>query len=124
VPEVGRRKATKRAKRGYQMRAFAHRVSYAQNVGPIPDGLIVRHKCDNPPCVNPDHLELGTRTDNQRDMAERGRGRGPADTCRRGHDLTDPRNVRWSADSSLKGGKRRRCIVCEYERGERKTPPQ
>ncbi len=103
-----------------QRRALAHRVSYIQNVGHIPEGLVVRHKCDNPPCVNPDHLELGTRADNQRDMQERNRGRGPALTCKRGHDLTDERNVRW-CKADLKGGKRRRCKVCELERGERKT---
>lgn len=48
-------------------------VSYETFVGKIPDGLIIRHKCDNPPCFNPDHLETGTQKQNRQDAFERGR---------------------------------------------------
>lgn len=51
---------------------FVHRASYIQNVGPIPDGLVVRHKCDNKACFNPAHLEVGTHYDNACDAVERG----------------------------------------------------
>lgn len=51
----------------------AHRASYSAFVGEIPEGMWVLHKCDNPKCCNPDHLYIGGRKRNVKDMVERGR---------------------------------------------------
>jgi hypothetical protein len=56
---------------------LAHRVAYDLCVGDIPDGMKVLHTCDNPPCINPEHLRLGTALDNSSDMVSRGRTNGP-----------------------------------------------
>jgi len=68
-------------KKGYghigfnQSQVLAHRLAYTAWVGPIPEGEIVRHfVCDNPPCINPDHLRAGTVADNNRDRDLKGRG--------------------------------------------------
>lgn len=52
----------------------AHRLAYMRWVGEIPAGMFVCHHCDNPPCINPDHLFIGTNRDNHNDMTKKGRG--------------------------------------------------
>lgn len=70
------------AKCGYGQRrhegrvTYVHRIAYCERHGITLDsiaGQVVRHRCDNPVCINPEHLVLGTRTDNARDRVERGR---------------------------------------------------
>ena len=53
---------------------LAHRISYELYVGKIPDGLCCLHRCDNPACVRPDHLFLGTQDENVYDRDVKGRG--------------------------------------------------
>lgn len=52
---------------------FVHRWAWAQTYGPIPEGMILRHRCDNPPCYRLDHLVLCSRRENTDDMVQKGR---------------------------------------------------
>jgi hypothetical protein len=54
----------------------SHRVAYELTKGPIPEGMMVLHTCDNTLCCNPEHLYAGTQADNMRDVRERGRRKG------------------------------------------------
>ena len=58
---------------GERKQVYAHRLAWLIHRGPIPDGKEVCHDCDTPRCVNPDHLFVGTRRDNQQDMKAKGR---------------------------------------------------
>ena len=76
----------------------AHRVAYEVWVGPIPEGMVVRHKkCDNHICINPKHLRVGTQADNMDDKMSQGRHVGG------GQRLTpdDVRHIRQGYDSGL-----------------------
>lgn len=89
---------------------FAHRAAWMLAHGPIPDGMVVCHHCDNPPCCNVEHLFLGTPTDNIRDMIAKGRGVSQVKThCKHGHEFN-------SANSFIDTRGHRCCRICRRER--------
>ena len=96
---------------------LAHRYFYTHYVSEIPKGLLVLHSCDNPPCVLPSHLRVGTHTDNMKDMGERNKtrtyGSPRANHCKRGHERT-PENI-WTGTSGQP-----KCRVCRKENRIRK----
>lgn len=72
---------------------LAHRAAFSVANGPIPEGVMVCHTCDNPACCNPAHLWIGSNQDNQRDSSTKGRQRGQDQThCKHGHEFT-PENT-------------------------------
>lgn len=93
----------------------AHRYSWRLAFGPIPDGVLVLHKCNNRACVNPAHLYLGTERDNALDAVRAGTMTNPwrgRQTCSKGHAYT-PENTRIRQ----RGGHAwRLCVTCERAR--------
>ena len=80
---------------------YAHRFVYQLHYGKKPGKKLVLHSCDNPPCVNPEHLRLGTNDENMAEMGAKGRSRCSKKThCVKGHPLAgsnlyvDPRGYR------------------------------
>lgn len=90
------------------VKVYAHRFAYEGFNGPLAPGELVRHRCDNPPCVRGVHLLSGSHADNTADMIERGRQRFTARKthCIRGHAFTP--------ENTMKGkGGAQRCRECE-----------
>lgn len=102
---------------GAPQKVLAHRHAYTLAVGVIPDGLLVCHKCDNPSCINPDHLYCGTPQDNMNDKVRRGRGVNQNSLrthCRKGHPLVDGNLY------ARTGTNWRRCRTCHAEYSRRR----
>lgn len=72
----------------------AHRYMYAKHKGAIPSGMLVLHRCDNPSCVNPDHLWLGTQRDNIIDRNQKARDNTPKGSANPAAKLNE-RKVGW-----------------------------
>lgn len=70
---------------GVAGRKLAHRQSWEDHHGPIPEGMSVLHKCDVRSCINPDHMFLGTQQDNLADMRRKGRGVVPQSPAGEAH---------------------------------------
>jgi hypothetical protein len=62
-----------RGENGEKMLGYMHKFIYEECFGSVPDGLVVRHGCDNPSCINPQHLDIGTPLQNSADMVVRHR---------------------------------------------------
>lgn len=91
----------------------AHRVMWELVYGPIPAGLFVLHHCDNPACVRPDHLFLGTIADNARDMRQKGRhpGKPGITACPRGHPYAPGNLIKRKNRPN-----HRECLTCHRDR--------
>lgn len=99
----------------------AHRFAFELTSGAaVPDGFYVCHRCDNPTCVRPDHLFLGTPKDNVDDMIAKGRqrltGRPKAKPthCKRGHEYTPENTGYWGPNQH------RHCRTCNAESAQRR----
>jgi hypothetical protein len=100
----------------------AHRLAAEMKHGPIPEGMVVCHRCDNPPCVRPDHLWIGTRSENQTDMWLKGRGRtdtSRSPVCRSGHPMTPENTYHRLRKRKTRTSRERECRRCAIERAAR-----
>lgn len=95
---------------------LAHRLSWEAHNGPITNGLHVCHHCDNPPCVNPAHLFLGTCLDNMRDRDAKGRGYDRRGTKNGRAKLTPERVVELR--HRFAAGEKRRNLMNEFGIGQ------
>lgn len=80
---------------------LTHRIAYALFIGPIPRGLNVLHKCDNPPCCNPAHLFLGTQAENMVDKVKKGRSSKGARNGAAKLDATQVREIKRLLQGSI-----------------------
>jgi len=94
----GKLSAPEKRRAGHE---YAHRWAWEKFNGPIPKGMYILHRCDNPPCINPLHLRLGTHRDNMHDMLAKGRQNHQKMTC-----------CRKCGSALYHNGRQRKCRAC------------
>ncbi len=105
-----------------QKKWSAHRLSYFLANGEIPESSVVMHSCDNPACINPAHLGIGTIKDNVIDMERKGRARKSVGSAHGQSKLeeADVRLIRSSPESGASLARRlgvSKVLVCQIRRG-------
>ena len=96
----------------------AHRLMWMQTYGPIPRGYVVMHLCDNPKCINIEHLRLGTQSDNMFDKVAKGRTHNTrGQSCTHGHP--------WVSDNIyVHPSGQWHCLTCRKQSDRRRRAPQ
>lgn len=100
----------------------AHRLSFLLHKGSVPRKMIIMHSCDNPSCVNPDHLMTGTHSENAIDSIKKGRAyltpsSGKRMLCGKGHDISLDSQVYINKNNPKSG---RMCRICKSKSNERR----
>ncbi len=99
---------------------YAHRLAWEETYGPIPLGVQVLHLCDTPPCIEPEHLYLGTRSDNMQDIVRAGNHHNANKIhCPAGHSYDEENTYYFRVPS----GVGRACRACRRDRGEHRRLP-
>lgn len=92
-------------KENYGKTVMAHRFSYELYVGPIPEGFVILHACDNPACVNPSHLSVGTHYDNVVDRMNKDRSFKPKGELHPHATLTEAQVI------AIRSDRRKQCLI-------------
>lgn len=103
----------------------AHRAAYIIFVNKISGHLLVCHKCDNRRCANPEHLFIGTQSDNLKDMVSKGRHYEQKKThCKHGHEFSSQNTYVETKNDGRKFRRCKKCRLIRYHKSNHRTLPR